>query len=118
MAAEKNFETRVKIFLKSQGCWILKTWSNGIQREGIPDLLVCCNGYFLGVELKAPNGTVKPLQKFEIREIRDANGIAIPLYPDQFEDFKMLIKQLKNEKHDLARKHQFQFRGMERTENG
>ena len=116
MAEEKNFEKKVKIFLKSQGCWILKTWSNGIQREGIPDLLVCCNGYFLGVELKAENGKPRPLQLFEIREIREAKGIGIVLYPEQFEDFKQLIKLLVNNKYDLACKFQYQFRGTERNE--
>ena len=50
--AEKQFEKKVKAFLDEQGVWWLKTWSNGIQREGVPDLLVCCNGYFIGVELK------------------------------------------------------------------
>ena len=50
---EKDFEKKVKQFLKEKGCWVLKTWSNGVQRQGIPDLLVCCNGFFVGVELKA-----------------------------------------------------------------
>ena len=56
MASEKEFETKVKEFLDNRGIWHLKTWSNGIQRKGIPDLLICCNGLFLGVELKAMNG--------------------------------------------------------------
>ena len=114
---EKDFEKQVKVFLKMQGCWVLKTWSNGIQREGIPDLLVCCNGYFLGVELKAENGKPRPLQLFEIREIRDSKGIGIVLYPDQFEDFKVLIRQLKKDKHELAFKYQYKFKGTERNES-
>lgn len=28
MAAEKNFENRVKKFLKEQECWTLKTWKD------------------------------------------------------------------------------------------
>ena len=35
---EKQFENKVKKFLKEQGCWVLKTWSNGVQRKGVPDL--------------------------------------------------------------------------------
>ena len=89
---EKSFENKVKQFLKDQGCWVLKTWSNGIQREGIPDLLICCNGYFLGVELKAENGKPSNLQLWNIEEIRKAGGVGIVLYPDQFEEFKDLIE--------------------------
>ena len=96
IAAEKNFENKVKAFLKEKGCWVLKTWSNGVQRSGVPDLLVCCNGYFLGVELKAPNGKPSDLQRWNIDKIREAGGIAIVLYPDQFKAFQDLIHYIKN----------------------
>ena len=91
---EKDFEKKVKKFLSDQGCWVLKTWSNGIQREGVPDLLVCCNGYFIGIELKAANGHPSELQKWNIKQIRNSGGIAIVLYPDQFDDFKTMIEYI------------------------
>lgn len=91
---EKDFEKKVKAFLKEGGCWVLKTWSNGVQRQGIPDLLVCCNGHFVGVELKAEKGRSSDLQLWNIEEIRKAGGIAIVLYPDQFDQFKEMICEL------------------------
>lgn len=94
MAAEKNFENQVKAYLKENGCWVLKTWSNGIQRKGVPDLLVCCNGYFLGIELKAANGHPSDLQIWNVDQIRKAGGIAIVLYPDKFDMLKDLIMEL------------------------
>lgn len=95
MAAEKLFENKVKKFLKENRCWILKYWGGGgYTKSGIPDLLVCCNGYFLGIELKAPNGKPSELQKYQIKEIRKAGGIALVLYPDDFEEFKKLIEEL------------------------
>lgn len=43
MAAEKNFEEKVKKYLKENGCWFLKYWGGGgFTKSGIPDLLVCC----------------------------------------------------------------------------
>lgn len=98
IAAEKAFENKVKAFLNEQGCWVLKTWSNGVQRSGVPDLLICCNGYFIGVELKAPNGKPSELQLWNIDKIRQAGGIAIVLYPDQFKAFQDMIYYMKNEK--------------------
>lgn len=89
--SEKQFEQQVKAFLREQKCWTLKTWSNGIQREGVPDLLVCCNGYFLGIELKTETGKATELQKWNIRKIRDAGGFACVLRPSQFEAFKEMI---------------------------
>ena len=94
MAAEKNFENRVKKFLKEQNCWFLKTWGGGLQRSGIPDLLVCCNGHFVGVELKAPNGKPSDLQLWNLDGIDQTGGFAWLLYPDRFEDFKKFIISL------------------------
>ena len=96
MADEKNFENRVKKFLKDEGCWFLKTWGGGLQRSGIPDLLICCNGFFIGVELKAPNGKVSDLQLWNLEKIDDAWGFAWLLYPDKFEEFKEFIREIKN----------------------
>lgn len=102
MAAEKNFENKVKVFLSEQGCWTLKTWSNGVQRAGVPDLLVCCNGNFVGVELKAPNGKVSEIQKWNLCKIKESGGYAILLYPDQYEIFKNFILALNAGKDDIA----------------
>lgn len=96
---EKDFENQVKAYLTEQHCWWLKTWSNGIQREGVPDLLVCCNRYFVGVEIKAERGHASALQKREIQQIRTAGGIAMVLYPDQFDTFKHYIQELKECRH-------------------
>lgn len=102
MASEKDFEKKVKAFLHEQECWVLKTWSNGVQRKGVPDLLVCCNGYFLGIELKAANGHPSDLQLWNIDQIRKAGGIAIVLYPNQFDEFKNLIKTFNQINTQLA----------------
>jgi hypothetical protein len=93
---EKQFEQKVKQFLKEQQCWVLKTWSNGVQREGVPDLLVCCDGYFIAVELKAAGGTPTELQLWNIEKIREAEGIAIVLYPNMFDQFQHMIKLLRS----------------------
>lgn len=91
---EKEFEKKVKDYLKDHGCWVLKTWSNGVQREGVPDLLVCCKGLFVGIELKNETGKASSLQLWNIEQIRKANGIAIVLYPNQFDEFKHMIELL------------------------
>lgn len=96
MAAEKNFENKVKKFLEEQGCWFLKYWGGAAYtKAGIPDLLVCCNGHFLGVEIKAPNGKPSPLQIHNLKKIDEAGGFGILLYPDHFELFKNLVDCIK-----------------------
>lgn len=53
---EKLFEKKITKLLTDRGAWVLKTWSNGVQRAGVPDLIVCYKGYFLGLEIKARGG--------------------------------------------------------------
>ena len=70
MAAEKNFENRVKKYLDEYGCWWLKYWGGAAYtKSGIPDLLVSSDGCFLGIEVKADNG--EPKENKRIRWIWD-----------------------------------------------
>ena len=109
MAAEKDFENKVKDYLKSQGCWFVKFFANSFTRKGVPDILVCCKGYFVGVETKGAKGTPTPLQLYNRDEIRKAGGIAVILYPEQFESFKDLIEQVMNNRIAYAKAIQYGF---------
>lgn len=94
---EKIFENKIKRFLKDNDCYFVKYWGGGYFTEsGIPDLLVCCNGYFLGLEIKAENGKSSELQKYNIKEIQKAGGVGMVVYPKDFEEIKKLIWRLKN----------------------
>lgn len=97
MAAEKNFENRVKKFLKEQGCYFIKYWGGAAYtKSGVPDLLVCCNGHFVGIEVKADKGKPSELQIYNLREIDKAGGYGVLLYPKDFEKFKAFIEHLNN----------------------
>ena len=100
MAAEKNFENRLKKFLEDEGCWFVKFFANAYTKSGIPDILCCCNGYFVAIEVKAPNGKPSELQKMNVQKINQCNGYGVILYPDQFDQFKELIKFL-NDRQEL-----------------
>lgn len=101
MAAEKNFENRVKAFLKEQDCYVIKYWGGGaFTKSGVPDLLVCCNGYFVGVELKAPNGKPSSLQIHNLGEIAAAGGFPVLLYPNKYEEFQHFILMLRRSLDD------------------
>jgi Holliday junction resolvase len=91
---EKQFENKVKKFLKDNGIWYFKVWGGGYSKAGIPDLICCVNGHFVAIELKGSDGKPSELQKYNIRKISECNGIGVILYPEQFETFKLLILDL------------------------
>ena len=94
MASEKIFETKVKNYIESVGGWQVKFFANMMTKSGIPDILACINGYFVAVEVKAKNGKPSELQKYHVAKINDAGGYAVILYPNQYEEFKQLVKCL------------------------
>lgn len=93
MASEKSFENRVKKFLKDSGCYFIKYWGGGeFTKAGVPDILCCCNGHFIGIEVKAPNGKPSPLQIHNLKKIDESGGYGVLLYPKDFETFKIMIE--------------------------
>ena len=114
MAGEKNFEERVKRYLKSIGVYPLgtppdkmtappigyyeKRWGGGtFTKSGLPDLHIVCNGMSVDVELKSQNGRPSELQIFVIKQIRAAGGFAFVLYPSGYLDFVKFMTDLKHE---------------------
>lgn len=76
---EGKVKRQVKAYLKSIGAWYYMPVSNGMGRVGCPDILVCWEGRFIGIETKAPGKrkNVTPNQQREIRAINGAHGLAM-----------------------------------------
>lgn len=47
-----------------------------MQESGIPDILCCLDGLFIGIEVKQPGKTTTPLQDYHLAQIAKANGYA------------------------------------------
>ena len=61
--------------LKARGVWVTKTYGSQLRR-GLPDLICCVRGRFVGLEVKRPGRTATPLQEEELRRITSAGGTA------------------------------------------
>lgn len=94
MGNEKNFEIRVKRYLDKNNAWYVKFFANAYTSSGIPDILCCLNGRFLGVEIKQEKGRPSELQEFHLQKINKSKGIGILLYPSGFDDFKKIVDMI------------------------
>lgn len=99
IAQEKSFENKVKKFLEEQGAWFVKFFANSHTKKGVPDILACVNGHFVGVEVKAQNGKASPLQLYNVDKIRESGGFAMILYPSAFDRFKDFVVKLKQDNY-------------------
>lgn len=92
MAAEKTFENKIKAWLKDHGCYFVKFFANRMTKTGVPDILACVNGRFVGIEVKAQNGRPSELQKYNIKKIREAGGLAFIVYPSGWDELKTILE--------------------------
>lgn len=103
MAEEKNYENNIKEYIEDHGGWYVKFFANAMTKKGIPDILACVNSYFVAIEVKATHGVASELQKYHVRKINAAGGLAIILYPQDWELFTQLVDDLKNDLYRSAR---------------
>jgi Holliday junction resolvase len=97
MAQEKTFENKIKRMLKDNGAYFVKFFANSFTKTGVPDILACINGYFVGIEVKAENGHPSELQLYNIEQIRNAGGFAFVVYPSGYTDLCKIIEGLRRE---------------------
>lgn len=93
MAAEKNFENKIKKYLKSIGAWHVKFFANAYTPKGIPDILGCYHGRFFAIEVKGGSSYgLTDLQRHNLQLINAAGGIGLCVYPSGFEQMKRLFE--------------------------
>lgn len=86
MAEEKLFENKVKKWLDANNIWHFKVWGGLFQKAGIPDIIGCCNGRFIALEVKASNGKPSKLQLWVIEQIKKSGGYARTVYPCDYDN--------------------------------
>ena len=95
MAEEKRFENKVKNYIEEIGGWFIKYWAGSkYTKEGVPDILACIKGKFYAIEVKSSNGRPSLLQLVALRKVREAGGIGVLLYQEDFKFFVQLVAGL------------------------
>jgi len=95
MAQEKSFENKIKQWLKSNRCYHVKFFANRMTRVGVPDILASVNGHFVGIEVKAQNGSPSDLQIYNCEKIRESGGFAFIVYPSGWDKLQKFLESLK-----------------------
>jgi len=77
LTPEAKVKKKVKEILDQMGVYHFSPMQNGMGRAGIPDIIGCLEGQFLGIECKAGKGTTTALQERELTRIQNAGGYAL-----------------------------------------
>jgi len=76
MTPEGRVKKKVVDILKAAGAYYFFPATGGYGRSGVPDIIVCFKGRFIGIECKAGDNTPTALQQRELMRIIDAGGSA------------------------------------------
>ena len=75
--SEQQIQSSIIKYLEKEGHYVVKVMA--ASKAGVPDLLACIKGSFVGIEIKRPEtrANTSELQKWNLNKIAECGGIAI-----------------------------------------
>lgn len=71
---EKDIENKIKDYLFENNYYYFKVHGSKFMQPGIPDIVACINGLFVGIEVKTKIGIQSDAQKIHERNILASGG--------------------------------------------
>lgn len=94
---EKLVKKKVTTILKSIGAYYFYPVTGGFGRSGVPDIICCLNGNFIGIECKAGDNKATALQLKNLEEIRATGGFAFIVNEDNIDALERVLKVMVDE---------------------
>jgi Holliday junction resolvase len=73
---ETRLTNNILTAVRRRGIYARKIAGNPFQQAGLPDIIACAAGRFVGLEVKIETGQTTRIQDREIQNIRTAGGVA------------------------------------------
>lgn len=96
MTPEGKVKKEVIAYLNERGAYYFMPVTGGYGRSGVPDIVACLNGKFVGIECKAGDNQPTALQVKNLKAIRSAGGLSFCV-----NSVKVLREQLESDLEGL-----------------
>jgi Holliday junction resolvase len=93
---EKKVKRKVMARLEKMRAYIVTPMTSGFGNSGVPDVLCCYKGRFIGIECKANGGKATALQIHNLISIEIAGGIALLINESNVDDLTKMIEEKVN----------------------
>ena len=93
-SSENLVKKQIKKILDQHKVYHFSPFMAGMGRAGIPDIIACCNGFFLGIEAKSGKNKATELQLRELERIRTAGGYAVVINEANMDELPNLLNKL------------------------
>ena len=77
MTPEAKVKKKVYKILRDNGAYYFSPIMSGYGKSGVPDVIVCYNGKFVGIECKVGNKKPTELQQKNLDEIESSGGYTL-----------------------------------------
>jgi len=93
MTPEGRVKRKAVVELQKLGMYVFFPATGGFGRSGIPDIVCCYKGKFIGIECKAHGNKPTALQQSNLEEIVNNGGIAIVIDETSVFNLKQIIEE-------------------------
>jgi Holliday junction resolvase len=94
MTPEGKVKKQVKKILDDVGAYHFSPMTAGYGRSGVPDIIACVKGKFIGIECKAGKNEPTLLQKHNMKLINQSGGLSIVVNEGNIESLLALVKEI------------------------
>jgi hypothetical protein len=95
MTPEKKVKAKVVKLLKERAVYHFFPATGGYGTSGVPDIVCCYMGRFIGIECKAGKGKTTALQDIQLNKIGDAGGIALVVNEQNMDSITAILNVIK-----------------------
>ena len=92
MTPEKKVKQRAVAQLKVMGAYYFYPVTGGFGSSGVPDIVCCLDGRFIGIECKAGKGKTTALQDKNLAAITAAGGLALVVNEENVDLLPQLLE--------------------------
>jgi Holliday junction resolvase len=73
---ESRLSRQIMEALRARGAFVFKVHGGPTMMNGLPDIIVCYRGWYIGLETKLPGGRTSAVQNLRHGQITEAGGVA------------------------------------------
>lgn len=93
LTPERKVKNKVVALLKAHGVYYFFPATYGMGRSGVPDVVCCMRGRFIGIECKAGTNKPTPLQLRELTAIQEAGGVSLVINETNIDTLEKLLNE-------------------------
>jgi len=95
MTPEGKVKAKVKKKLDEAKAYYFMPATGGYGKSGVPDIVACVNGWFIGIECKAGNNKPTALQQNNLNDIKRSGGTALVINENNINELEDCLNQIK-----------------------